>query len=268
MNGIVINIDPILFHAGGFALRWYSVAIMAAFVAGITVAVHQGKKKGLPDDFIYSLAPWAILAGLVGARLFHVIDRWEYYAVNPLYILQVQQGGLAIWGGVVAGGGAGVIYARARKVPVLRFLDVMVPALLAAQIVGRVGCIINGDAYGGITGLPWGFIYTNPNALIPRSLASLPTHPYPVYEMIWNGATLFILTRLHRRFGREGLLFFCYLAFYSVGRLLLTFVRQEANVFGLLQQAQLIAIVSLVISVAAVAWLTRGPKKATADTRA
>jgi len=257
MNGIVINIDPVIFQIGDFELRWYSVAIILAVVAGIVIAAREGKRKGLPADFVYSLAPWVVIAGLVGARLFHVIDQWESYAGNPLHIFQVQQGGLAIWGGLLAGGLAAIAYARMRHIPVGRLADTLVPALLTAQIIGRFACIVNGDAYGGVTTLPWGFVYAHPNALIPNALFGLPTHPYPVYEILWNGSTLLALLKLRRLFAKDGLLFFSYLSLYSLGRFALTFVRQENTLFWQLQQAHVIAIAALVISLGAIIYLSR-----------
>jgi phosphatidylglycerol:prolipoprotein diacylglycerol transferase len=257
MNGIIINIDPVILRIGGFELRWYSVAIMLAVVAGMVIAAREGKRKGLPADFVYSLTPWLVVAGLVGARMFHVVDQWEYYAGNPLHILQVQQGGLAIWGGLFGGGVAVIAYARMRRIPVGRLADTMVPALLTGQIIGRLGCIINGDAFGGVTSLPWGFIYTHPDALISSALFDLPTHPYPVYEMLWNGATLLALLKLRHTFTKDWLLFFSYLSLYSLGRFALTFVRQENVLFWQLQQAQVIAMAAMIVSVAAIAYLSR-----------
>lgn len=264
MNGIIINIDPVIFRLGVFELRWYSLTMMLAIVAAVLITAHLAKKKGIASGEIYSLGVWVVVAGIVGARLFHVIDRWEYYGGNPLQILQFQQGGLAIWGALVGGGVALILFARIRHLSLGRLVDVVVPGLLVAQIIGRFGCIVNGDAYGGVTSLPWAFIYTHPGASIPISLFGVPTHPYPVYEIIWNSIALLVIWRLSRRFKTDGLVFLSYLSFYSVGRFLLTFIRQESQFFWGLQQAQIIAIFVLVVFLAAMLYLSgkrRVPEK-------
>lgn len=264
MNGIVININPVIFHVGNFELRWYSLAVLLAIVAAVVIAAYVGKKKGIATEEISSLALWVVISGIIGARLVHVLDRWEYYAGNPLQILQFQQGGLAIWGGLAGGGIALFVYARIKHIPLGRLADAVAPAMLVAHIIGRFGCIINGDAYGSVTGLPWGFIYTHPNAMIPPSLFGLPTHPYPVYEIIWDAIALLIIWRLDRHFKKDGLTFLSYLALYSMGRAILTFFRLESITLLGLQQAQVIAMLVMVASVLAIVLLSarrRVPEK-------
>ncbi len=184
MNGITIKIDPIILQVGTFEIGWHSILTIIAIIAAIAIAIVESKRRGFPTVEIYSLAPWVLIGGIIGARLFHVIDQWGYYSVNPLLIVEVQLGGLAIWGAVIGGAIAVIIFALARHISLMSLFDLLTPGLLTAQIIGRIGCIINGDAWGAPTDLPWGFIYVYRTDSIPSSLLGVPTHPYPLYEMI------------------------------------------------------------------------------------
>lgn len=241
-----IDINPIIWQWGTFQISWHNIASMAAIIVAVVLAARVARQKGISPNEIYSLTPWLLIGGIVGARIFHVVDHWNYYASNPLQIIMIQEGGLAIWGALVGGLIAVITYLKIRHLQIGRFFDFLVPALLIGQIIGRIGCAINGDAWGGPTNLPWGFVYTNSGASIPGNLIDIPTHPYPVYEMIWNGLVLLLLTKIRSRFKMDGMMFLSYLLLYSMGRLILTLVRQENVLFWGLQEAQVVAVMVII----------------------
>lgn len=260
MNGIIININPVAIRLGNMTINWYTIIVMLAIVAAVVIAIIEAKRKGISQDDMLALAPWVIVGGLIGARLFHVVDHWEHYAAYPSQILAIWQGGLAIWGALAGGTIAALLYTRLKQIPFLRLADTLVPALLVAQIIGRFACIINGDAVGGATSLPWGFTYVNPGAMVPSNLFGVSVHPYPVYDQLWNLLGLAVALKLRRHFKTDGILFMIYLAIYAVGRLGFSFVRQENIWFWNLQEAQVIAIVILAISIGAIIYLSRKAK--------
>lgn len=254
--GITVAVDPVLVRAGPIAIRWYGLFVGIALLAGFAVLMRELRRRGIPADPVASALPWIVAAGLAGARAFHVLDHLGYYLEHPREILALQQGGLAIWGGMVCGTAAGALLLRGRGLALGPLLDAAAPALLAGQIVGRVGCLVNGDAWGAPTDLPWALVYIHPGALVPPELRGVPTHPYPAYEMIWNGLALALLLRVRPLLRVEGRLFVAYLALYSLGRLLLTPLRQEQAVLAGLQQAQVVGIATL--AACAVAWAALG----------
>lgn len=265
MNGITININPVAFSIGHFSVSWYGIVVAVAILAAILVAVREGRRIGIGREDVYSLSFGAIVAGFIGARLFHVVDKLDYYTANPWDIFAIQKGGLAIWGGIIGGALAVLVLGKLRGLPLLRLADGVVPALITGQIIGRFACIVNGDAYGGATSLPWGFIYTHPGAAIPQHLFGIPTHPYPVYEMLWSLGTLLLILRLRRQVKLDGLMFFTYISLYSVGRFLLTFFRQEDVFLWGLQEAQVLAIIGLIASAIAITYLVRTRRLAEAS---
>jgi len=255
MNGIVIDINPMALEVGHFMVNWYSIIVMLAVIAALAISVREARRKGISGEIIYSLLPWVLLGGIFGARLFHVIDRWEYYAVNPSQIFAIWQGGLAIWGALAGGVLAAAVFARVKRLSIGRLFDTLVPGWLVAQIIGRFACIIDGDAVGGATALPWAFIYTNPGAMVPSGLLGVPVHPYPVYDQLWNLLGLAIALRLRHYLKADGLLFLSYLAIYAVGRFVLSFVRQEKVWFWGMQEAQVVAILIFAVTLIAIWYL-------------
>jgi phosphatidylglycerol:prolipoprotein diacylglycerol transferase len=251
VDGIVVAVDPVLFNLGDLAIRWYGLMIAVGIALGVALALREARRVGLSEDATYSCALWSTLGALIGARLFHVLDRVDFYLQNPAAALAVQQGGLAIWGAVVGGVAAGALYCRFAGLPFATMADVAAPALLLGQIVGRIGSLVNGDAYGGSFDAPWSLVYVHEAALIPD--LGEPTHPYPLYEMLWNALVLAFLWRMRTRALPAGTTFLAYLLLYALGRFLIGFVRQDALVLFGLQQAQLIALIAIAIAISVLA---------------
>ncbi len=241
---IHIGIDPVIFSAGPFTLRWYSLFMALAVIFVVWWAVRQAKKIGFSTEIIYGAAAWAIPFGLLVARLFHVIDQIDYYIMKPRDLLALE--GLAVFGGVV-GAAIGVwIYSRRKKFAFGPFADMVAPGAVVGQAIGRLGCTANGCCYGTPTSLPWGFIYTNPNTYAPIGVA---THPTVVYELLFDLALFGLLYSLRGKLKPAGSLFVVYLAVYSVGRFFLTFLRDGSVVAGGLLEAQIVSVLVVAFAV-------------------
>ncbi len=194
--------------------------------------------------------------GIIGARLLHVIDNWHLYRNNLSSI--IGGSGLAIYGAVL-GAALGIwIYSRFRKISFGHFADVLAPGIILAQAVGRVGCTLNGCCYGLETHVPWAIIYTNPATLGPMGV---PVHPTQIYEIIYNLIVFGVLLLLRKRFRPDGSLFLIYLTLYSIWRFGIDFIREGTPFLFGLHEAQIISIITLIITVTLLAWRTRWVKK-------
>ncbi len=261
MGPIVIDIDPVIFHLGSFALRWYGLFIGLAIFAAFLVALREARRRGVAEDDLYNLGMWGVLGGFVGARLFHVIDRWPDYITRPAAAFAIQDGGLAIYGAIIGGFAAGAIYARRRGLSIPQMADLAAPGLILAQAIGRIGCITTGDSLGGPTTLPWGVVYLNPGAMAPS--LGVAYHPTMVYEMIGDLLIFALLWRLRTRLKTEGTLFLVYLSLYSALKFGVTFFRREVLFLGGLQEAQVLSLAGGLTAVALLIWLARrGPATA------
>ncbi len=226
------------------------------------------------------MSVWAILGGIVGARLVHVVDFWtRVYQNDPLSVFYIWEGGIAIYGAVLGGFAGGAIYAlvrnrdglinfwnrflfflgRLEKMPmpsVGKLADLTAPALVLSMAVGRIGDIINGEHIARITSLPWGFVYTHEKtqrlySFIAEGRSSLtPSHPAVIYEMMWDVAVLgFLWFVLRNRLRPDGMVFVSFLALYSLGRFFISFIRQDKIWVVGLDMAQIIALIVLSITV-------------------
>jgi phosphatidylglycerol:prolipoprotein diacylglycerol transferase len=249
----------IAFQVGPIVVRWYGILMALAIVVGLWLGHREAKRQGLPADDIISAGQWAILAGLVGARLYEVAFNWDYYGRFPSKILAVWEGGLAIHGGLIAGPLVGAWLAAKWKLPVLRGLDVAAPSLAIGQAIGRWGNFFNEEAFGAPTSLPWK-LYISPEHRPPGFARHDFFHPTFLYESLWDlGVFLLLVTWLRPRLSqRPGALFFAYIGLYSVGRFLIEAVRLDSFWIGPFRVAQLASVLGIGIALAGIAWTRRG----------
>jgi prolipoprotein diacylglyceryl transferase len=262
---ITINIDPTLFKWDGVPLQitWHGFFTAVGTLVGIWLAVRWAVRAGYTEDDTFSVAMWGVIGAIVGARLFHVIDQWDFYARDPISILKVNEGGLAIYGTIVGGPVAGAIYAWRKGLNVARLADVAAPPLILGMAIGRIGDIINGEHHGAhAQGFPLAVVYTNPNTL---GEIGVPVHLAVGYEMVldllifaglvWL-ASGFIRDRAsgwhfnwESRLPRDGMLFWTYLGAYSLCRFFIQFYRQDTPFALGLSQAQLLSVLTAMVAI-------------------
>lgn len=205
---------------GPFTLRLYGLAIACGVLAAVWLSRRRWEERGGDPEDVTSIALWAVPAGLVGARLYHVITDWRtYFPDRPLEALYVWQGGLGIPGGIALGTVVGIVVARRYGIRISTGIDVVAPALPLAQAIGRLGNWFNQELFGRPTDLPWGLEIEPVNR--PATYSSYETfHPTFLYEMLWNLALVGVLIAVDRRRTlRPGNVFALYVGGYFVGRL-------------------------------------------------
>jgi phosphatidylglycerol:prolipoprotein diacylglycerol transferase len=250
-GAIAVQIGPLV-------IRWYGILMATAIVVGLWVGHRRAKREGLPADEIISCAQWAILAGLVGARLYEVAFNWDYYGQYPGKIIAVWEGGLAIHGGLILGPLVGAWLAHRWKLPVLRGLDVTAAPLALGQAIGRWGNFFNEEAFGAPTDLPWRLYISPPRR--PLGFTQYEYfHPTFLYESLWDLLVFGLLVAWlgPRLRNRPGALFFCYLGLYSVGRFAIEGLRLDSFWLGSYRVPQLASLVGVLVAVVGVAWARR-----------
>jgi phosphatidylglycerol:prolipoprotein diacylglycerol transferase len=261
---VTLALDPTLLRIGGLEIAWHGVLTALAVLAGVWLGTRRAERAGFSGDAITTLVLWGVLGGVVGARLFHVADHLPYFLEHPLEIVAVWQGGIAVYGGFIGGLIAGAIAAARSRLPAWPLLDAAAPAMLVGQAIGRLGCLSNGDAWGAPCEGAFGLCitYVHPGALLPASLLGVPTHAYPVYEILAELLLLGILWLVARRTRVVGLQFLSAAVGYAVIRFSLSYLRQEPQVLWGLQEAQVVAVATAALAIGAFAWRSGRPSPA------
>ncbi len=265
------NLNIYLDHVGknitvfGFTIHYYGIVLAIAMLAGTWMACYWAKRTGQDPDQYIDLAIIAIITSVIGARIYYVIFRWDIYKDDLLSIFNIRQGGLAIYGGVIAAVITTVVFARVRKLSFGELADTACLGLVLGQIIGRWGNFFNREAFGDYTDnlfamqLPYSAVRSSEvtqtqldNLVVIDGVTYIQAHPTFLYESLWNLVLLIILMLFykHRRFKGQGLL--VYLFGYSAGRFWIESLRTDQLLFPVLGfpvsmvLAAILAVVSLV----------------------
>jgi len=241
----------------------FGLLLASAYVAAFWWLIREGRREGLDVDAVSSLGFWAIGGAIIGAKALMILRDFREYAAAPseIFSLSVLASAGDFYGGFIGALVASAIFFRRHpQLPFWRIADLCGPAIALGQAIGRIGCLMAGDDYGGPTERPWAVTFTDPDAAhIGGAPLGVPLHPVQLYESIVCLALFAVLVRLSRRKRFDGQVILAYTSLYAMARFVLEFFRGDADrgfVFGgLLSTSQFIA---LILGPAAIAlWFVR-----------
>ncbi len=262
MTGLEIPVPPFSsFFVGPVEIHLYAICVLCGILVAGWLGRHRFVHRGGDPEVFDRLAFWLVLAGILGARLYHVITDHQLYfgqGRNPWQALNIRNGGLGIWGGVMLGTLTAWLLARRHRIDFGSLADVIVPGLLIAQGMGRLGNWFNQELFGRPSELPWA-VHIEP-AHRPAGYERYATfHPTFLYEMLWVflGAAVLLWAERRFRLGR-GKLFSCYVIWYTFGRFFIEAVRIDpVNQIGGFRLNNLVALILCVGGVALLGWQLR-----------
>lgn len=256
---MVAALDPIAFKGGPFTIHWYGVIIAAGVVLALLLAVREGKRQGIIEDYFYDYLLWALPVAIICARAYYVIFQWPYYLAHPDEIIAIWDGGIAIYGAILGGFATLLIFCHYRHLSSWTMMDVIAPSLIMAQGIGRWGNFMNQEAFGRITSHASLLAQHIPNWIINQMYIGghyrVPTF---LYESLWDfaGFALLLILRHRRHIFKRGEVFLTYVMWYSVGRFVIEGMRTDNLMLGsTIRVSQLLSVIFFVGAL--VVWITR-----------
>lgn len=240
-----------LFGIKGLNVAWYGIIIGVGLLAGVTVAVYRAKKRGFKADLVYDYTLWAMPAAVIGARLYYVIFKWDYYKEHLNKIPAIQEGGMAVYGAVIASVLVAILFCRKNKVSFWQFADLALPCLALGQSIGRWANFVNQEAYG---------------CLVTEE--RLQFFPYAVYiervfewhqatffyESIWTLLLFFTMLLISSKEELRCYVFSVYCIGYGIGRFLIEGLRSDSlYIGGVIRASQLVSVLLVFVGIVTVA---------------
>lgn len=236
-----------LFGIEGLNIAWYGVIIASGMVLGLLLASLRAKNRGYHPDVILDFVLLAIPLAVIGARLYYVAFEWQDYAGNLLKIFAVNQGGLAIYGGVIGGFLAALILSKAKKFPFLTLIDLAVPSLILGQAIGRWGNFINQEAFGNLITNPK--LQFFPVAVYIDALQEWHQATF-FYESFWNAILFAVVLLIARKRPKDGTLLAVYFIGYGIGRAIIEGLRTDSlYLVGNIRVSQVLSAVLVLVGI-------------------
>ncbi|SEU22441.1 prolipoprotein diacylglyceryl transferase [Paenibacillus sp. NFR01] len=229
-----LAINPIVFSIGSLPVHWYGLILGTGALVGLFLAIWEGKRFNIPQEFFMDLLLLGVPSAIIGARIYYVAFKWDDYKNNLADVFKIWNGGIAIYGALIGAIICAIIYFRYKGYPFWRIVDICAPSLLAGQMIGRWGNFVNQEAYGGI--VQESFLRDKlhlPDFIVNQMyIDGAYHHPTFLYESLWSLVGILLLFALRRqKFVRAGEIFLSYFIWYSIGRFFIEALRTDSLAF-------------------------------------
>lgn len=258
--GLEFEVNRVAFSIGSIDIYWYAVIIATGFMLAMAFAFKYAKVFGIDSDRTVDVVFFAMVFGIIGARIYYVAFQWDMYKDNLMEIFNIRGGGLAFYGGIIGGIIGLAIGCKLRDQKLLPFLDLAGGAVLIGQGIGRWGNFVNSEAFGSNTTLPWGMTSPKIAAYIERHTSetmgavmdpSLPVHPTFLYESLWCAIGLAVFCYIVKKRKFDGQMMLFYLGWNGFGRMFIEGLRTDSLMIGPFRISQLLGALMFIFAVCA-----------------
>lgn len=246
--GLAFDVNRTAFSVFGINIYWYGIIIAAGMILAFIYGAREFKRQGMKQDDLLNMFLISVPVAILCARLYYVVFSFDLYRDDLRSILDIRNGGIAVYGSLIGAGVVVVIYCLKKKLNVGEVLDVLAVGFLIGQAIGRWGNFVNGEAFGSPTTLPWAMSIAQDGVTYANSV-----HPTFLYESVWNavGAALLLIYKRHKKFSGE--LFCAYILWYGAGRFWIEGLRTDSLYIGSVRVSQVVALLSVFFGAAAIA---------------
>ena len=273
--GWEFHLNPILLKiTDSFGIHWYGAIIAVGFLLAVFWGCRQSSQFGIKQDHVIDMLFFAVPLGIIGARLYYVFNEFQDYRIpgDPkatiIKIVRVWDGGLAIYGGVIAAVLTVLVFCKVRKIPALPMMDIGAMGLFIGQCIGRWGNFVNVEAFGDVTGLPWrmagpdvanylwGTRQVEYDVYQQIVTGELGVHPTFFYESLWNLIGFLLVVFVVKKFRKfDGQVFFSYVAWYGIGRFFIERHRTDSIGPGEVRISLIVAAVTALVAIGVIVYM-------------